>query len=189
MDRTLKVAGALLVVCLSLPQVASAQTEEWMGTALTSASSSAVLITYDDYLYPQAIDLPQARDLIVVDTPVWVSDADSLAVFQADIRELFLTAEELVPKGRSRDWHNALMDYGATFLTARKSGIKPKTKQSKFKGSPRYYRGKIIKALIAQPQSTSQLQTTLEKEDIQSILEGLKNEELIIEKEGKWQIN
>ncbi|MFH1174807.1 MAG: Fe-S cluster assembly protein HesB [archaeon] len=51
----------------------------------------------------------------------------------------------LLPKGRSRDWHNALMDYGAMVLTARKTGIKPVSKQSPFKDSDRYYRGQILK--------------------------------------------
>ena len=41
-------------------------------------------------------------------------------------------AEKLIPSGRSRDWHNALMDYGAMELTARKTKIKPISKQSKF---------------------------------------------------------
>lgn len=62
-------------------------------------------------------------------------------------KELFEIAKLLVPKGKSRDWHNALMDYGATLLTSKATGIKPKTTQSSFKGSRRYYRGQIIKYL------------------------------------------
>jgi len=57
-------------------------------------------------------------------------------------------AEALVPPGRSRDWHNALMDYGSLVLTSKKTGIRPLTKQSKFQGSKRWYRGKIIRELI-----------------------------------------
>ena len=57
-------------------------------------------------------------------------------------------AEALVPTGRSREWHNALMDYGSLELTSRKTGIRPLTKQSKFQGSKRWYRGKLIKELI-----------------------------------------
>ena len=40
------------------------------------------------------------------------------------IKELEKIAQELIPQGRSRDWHNALMDYGAVHLTARKTKIK-----------------------------------------------------------------
>jgi len=65
-------------------------------------------------------------------------------------KELFSLAEEIVPKTKSRDWHNALMDYGATLLTSKATGIKPKTKQSMFKESKRFYRGQIIKALTTE---------------------------------------
>ena len=58
-------------------------------------------------------------------------------------------AEALVPPGRSREWHNALMDYGSLVLTSKKTGIRPLTKQSKFQGSKRWYRGKIIKELLS----------------------------------------
>ncbi|MEI6691826.1 MAG: Fe-S cluster assembly protein HesB [Chlorobium sp.] len=57
-------------------------------------------------------------------------------------------AEKVVPPAESRDWHNALMDYGSLILTSKKTGIRPLTRQSKFQGSKRWYRGKIIKELI-----------------------------------------
>jgi len=83
-------------------------------------------------------------------------------------------ATKLVPEGRSRDWHNALMDFGATICMAKpKCGGCPfrkqcvsvsrykrtpeqleamasrtfKTTQGTFKGSNRYYRGQILKVL------------------------------------------
>lgn len=48
-------------------------------------------------------------------------------------KALMAVAEEVLPKGRSRDWHNALMDYGAMELTSKKTGIAPLTRQSTFK--------------------------------------------------------
>ncbi len=57
-------------------------------------------------------------------------------------------AEAALPLGQSREWHNALMDYGALLLTSKKTGIRPVTKQSKFQGSKRWYRGRIIKELV-----------------------------------------
>ena len=57
-------------------------------------------------------------------------------------------AQVLLPAGQSREWHNALMDYGALELTSKKTGIRPLTKQSKFQGSKRWYRGRLIKELI-----------------------------------------
>ena len=63
--------------------------------------------------------------------------------------ELGRIAEEVLPRGRSRDWHNALMDYGALELTSRKSGIAPLTRQSRFEGSRRWYRGRLLRELLA----------------------------------------
>ncbi len=62
--------------------------------------------------------------------------------------QLQAIADEVLPSGQSREWHNALMDYGALCLTSKKSGIRPLTKQSKFHGSKRWYRGKLIKELV-----------------------------------------
>ena len=63
-------------------------------------------------------------------------------------KALLEVAEEVLPKGRSRDWHNALMDYGAMELTGRKTGIAPLTRQSSFKGSRRWYRGALLRELL-----------------------------------------
>ncbi|ACF11513.1 HhH-GPD family protein [Chlorobaculum parvum NCIB 8327] len=63
-------------------------------------------------------------------------------------KALLAVAEEVLPKGRSRDWHNALMDYGAMELTGRKTGIAPLTRQSTFKGSRRWYRSALLRELL-----------------------------------------
>jgi A/G-specific adenine glycosylase len=69
--------------------------------------------------------------------------------------DINITTEELkkialltVPGGKSRIWYNALMDYGALHMTARKTGIKQVHKQSRFEGSERQIRGQILKHLI-----------------------------------------
>lgn len=61
--------------------------------------------------------------------------------------ELYPVAWEVLPKGRSREWHNALMDYGAIKATSKRTGIKPETRQGTFKGSNRWYRSKILRAV------------------------------------------
>jgi A/G-specific adenine glycosylase len=58
-------------------------------------------------------------------------------------------AGEVLPAGRSRDWHNALMDYGSMELTGRKTGIAPLTRQSRFRGSRRWYRGALLRELLS----------------------------------------
>ncbi len=107
-------------------------------------------------------------------------------------KELKAIAEKVLPKGRSRDWHNALMDYGTTILTARKSGIKSKGKQSKFKGSRREIRARILKHIldkktITKKQAEKFFPETTHK--IDEILEELMKEELITKtKENKYTI-
>jgi len=48
------------------------------------------------------------------------------------LKELKAIALKVLPRGYARDWYNALMDYGALELTAKKSGIRPTTRQSQF---------------------------------------------------------
>lgn len=67
---------------------------------------------------------------------------------------LYNIAKTLIPEGRSRDWHNALMDYGSSVLTAKKTGIKSLTTQSKFLHSRRWYRGQVMRLLIREKQTT-----------------------------------
>ncbi|MDP8306331.1 MAG: Fe-S cluster assembly protein HesB [Candidatus Chlorobium antarcticum] len=57
-------------------------------------------------------------------------------------------ADVVLPVGRSRDWHNALMDYGSCVVTGRSSGIRPLSRQSAFKGSRRWYRARIVRELL-----------------------------------------
>ncbi|MFP4523800.1 MAG: Fe-S cluster assembly protein HesB [Candidatus Woesearchaeota archaeon] len=86
------------------------------------------------------------RDLATVDTNIRRILIHELGLSETTTdKELFKQAEKLLPKGRSRDWHNALMDYGALELTSRKSGIRPKTRQSKFEGSRRQVRSTLLK--------------------------------------------
>ena len=54
------------------------------------------------------------------------------------------TADKLLPPGKSWEWHQALMDYGATELPKVKN---MKRKSTPFYGSNRYYRGRIVDRL------------------------------------------
>ncbi len=57
-------------------------------------------------------------------------------------------ADGALPRGRSRDWHNALMDYGSLVLTSRATGIAPLTRQTPFAGSHRQRRARLLRALV-----------------------------------------
>lgn len=60
-------------------------------------------------------------------------------------KEISSIAEMLVPIGKAYDWNQALMDYSSLMLKSERIKI---PKQSAFKGSNRYYRGKILKVLL-----------------------------------------
>lgn len=60
-------------------------------------------------------------------------------------------ADQLLPKGKAYEWNQALMDYAASVLAKEKIPLK---KQSAFRGSNRYYRGRIIKLLLVKEQRT-----------------------------------
>jgi A/G-specific adenine glycosylase len=57
-------------------------------------------------------------------------------------------ADAVLPPGRSRDWHNALMDYGSLVLTARSTGIASRGRQGAFEGSRRQKRARVVRRLL-----------------------------------------
>lgn len=54
-------------------------------------------------------------------------------------------ADQLLPKGKAYEWNQALMDYCSMVL---KKDKVPVPRQSKFKGSYRYFRGLLLKTLL-----------------------------------------
>ncbi len=56
-------------------------------------------------------------------------------------------ADLVVPHGRSWEWHQALMDYGALAIAKKKKTMHLVKKQSSFKDSRRYYRGRLVDVL------------------------------------------
>ncbi|MFA6553727.1 MAG: Fe-S cluster assembly protein HesB [Patescibacteria group bacterium] len=63
-------------------------------------------------------------------------------------KELEKVAWQLLPKKKSRDWHNALMDYSRLQLPAQLHHVPAQSRQSKFHGSIRQIRGEIIRQLL-----------------------------------------
>lgn len=62
---------------------------------------------------------------------------------------LEVVALQVLPSGRAREWHSALMDYGRMVATSRHTGVKSRGKKpGVYVGSSRYYRGKIIGMLL-----------------------------------------
>ena len=124
------------------------------------------------------------EDLATVDTNIRrIFIHEGFATQETKDSELFTIAEQLLPKGQSREYHSALMDYGNEVLTSIKTKIKPKTTQSKFTGSTRQYRGKIIKYLSHTNQSATkqdlQDHCQISDEFIETILGKLEKDQLI----------
>ena len=102
-------------------------------------------------------------------------------------RGLQMVAEAVLPRGRSRDWHNGLMDYGAVVLTARATGIAPRTRQSAFEGSRRWYRSRLLQALLERgPQRLDQLAVALDvTPDVAAELADLLTRDGLVRRDGE----
>ncbi len=123
--------------------------------------------------------------------PDLIRDPEIDSRFRGNDRErkaIQFLAEKLLPKGKAYEWNQALMDYAGTELKAHKIPI---PKQSKFKDSDRYYRGRILKLLlekgIVEKKSIQEhftlLDTPVSKERMQTILQGMKKD-FLIQQEG-----
>jgi len=95
---------------------------------------------------------------------------------------LWNLAQRCLPKRRSRDWHNALMDYGALHLTTQKTGVRPAARQSRFEGSDRQMRATIVRRLLKGPVTFSELlaMTGIEQPRLEHILQKMVDEHLIV---------
>lgn len=146
--------------------------------------------------------LPGIGDYTSRSIPVFADDLDVAAV-DTNVRRIIIhefalpenaskpliqsVAEQLLPHGHSRDWHNALMDYGSLCLTSRVTGVGPQTKQSKFQGSKRWYRGRLLKELVAEEQlSLEEIEDRYGDcpWDLQSVIGALVRERLVVEEES-----
>jgi A/G-specific adenine glycosylase len=126
------------------------------------------------------------KDLAAVDTNIRrVFIASGFANETMSEKQLQEIAEDLLLRGRSRDWHNALMDYGSSVLTSSVTGIEPVSKQSKFAGSTRQARGAVIRILSQDVElDVNELTLYLEREgirdvDLSPVLETLVHDNLL----------
>lgn len=130
-------------------------------------------------------------DLVTVDTNI-----RRILIKEFDLPEnvpdatLWAIAQRCLPKGRSRDWHNALMDYGSLIQTTRTTGIKPKTTQSRFDGSDRQLRASIIRMLLQHDESPEYLSKVLHIEHarLMKILEKLIHENIVTQNNNRFSL-
>ena len=120
---------------------------------------------------------------------------------------LYKFTKQIIPKGRGRDWNWAMMDVGALVCTAKHhddaacpfqklhgavEDFQYKKPQKKFKGSDRYYRGKIIAALACAPQglASSRMRDIVKvsEQKFDAVVDGLHREGLVVRQRGKMQL-
>ncbi|HEY4522452.1 MAG TPA: A/G-specific adenine glycosylase [Candidatus Paceibacterota bacterium] len=96
-----------------------------------------------------------------------------------------------------REWHWALMDYGAHIKKLHKNPARRSTayvRQSKFEGSLRQARGAILRALHDSPESEANIRSDLKnlpRSDLgkfKTALAGLAKDGLVVKEKGKWRI-
>ena len=96
-------------------------------------------------------------------------------------------ADAALPRGRSRDWHNALMDYGSLVLTARATDIAPRTRQTAFEGSRRQKRARLLRRLLhggPQPLAELAFALGLPLDETADIVDRLRRDGLVTEAGG-----
>jgi len=94
----------------------------------------------------------------------------------------------VMPKGKGREWHYALMDYGALKLPSRLSHVKPVSRQSRFEGSLRQIRGEIVRQLTTKKRvGVNTIARVLDRTiaDVDRAIAGLERDGLVIRR-GNW---
>lgn len=108
-------------------------------------------------------------------------------------KDILPLVEKTLDRKNPREWYYALMDYGS-FLAKHIENPNRKSKhyaiQSKFEGSNRQIRGKILKLLLEKSLQQEQIAAyfSYEPERIFSIIGNLKKEGFVREEQGKYVI-
>lgn len=115
------------------------------------------------------------QNLAAVDTNIRrIFIASGFTTEDASEKDLQNIANLFLLRESSRDWHNALMDYGSKVLSSSSTGISPKSQQPKFDGSIRQVRGQVIRILTDS--------VSLSKEDLCSRLDSESMKHIDIDK-------
>lgn len=111
-------------------------------------------------------------------------------VSPADLEGIAL---KVLPNGKSRLWHSALMDYGSAVATSRKTKITPSGgKQKPFVGSERQVRGAIVRYLGKVPSSslgTMAVSLKLPRARLEGNAERLATEGLLEYRSGRYRLS
>ncbi len=106
-------------------------------------------------------------------------------------RELLPLIEATMNRENPREFYWALMDYG-TYLKQTVGNLnrasKHYAKQSTFEGSARQVRGEVLRQLQSGPQSLPVLQQAIVDDRLQSVLDGLQRDQMIVRTDDLYHI-
>ena len=159
-----------------------------------------------DYVANAILAFAYGQDVAVIDTNIRRILIHQFSLDEkTSLKELKEIALKVLPHWYATEWYNALMDYGALELTAKKSGIRPLTRQSKFEGSRRQVRAWIVKQLLPHPNPSPysaslhwqeegltlmQIQQRFpDRDDLQSIVDDLVKEKIIVVEDWTLKIS
>jgi len=103
-------------------------------------------------------------------------------------KEVQTIADFLIPKGKSSDYHNALMDYGAVHRVYKE---RKKSKVVPFEKSNRYYRGKILKFLVEHEGSSFESiaqEVQLSQKKLMKIIDQLSKENYVLNQNNQYYL-
>jgi A/G-specific adenine glycosylase len=135
-----------------------------------------------DYVANAILAFAYNQDVAVIDTNIRRILIHTFALDEKiSLKDLKDIALQVLPLGHARERYNALMDYGALELTAKKSGIRPLTRQSAFEGSRRQVRAWIVKQLVEQKNLTMHdvIARFPDREDIDTIISDMVKERIV----------
>jgi len=110
---------------------------------------------------------------------------------ESDIEQ---AAKKLVPKGKSWEWHQALMDYGALALPKSKNKLRTINYTKPFKETDRFFRGRIVDLLRESEVDEEHLLRSVCKEYkkpdeyIKKIIKVLRKDGLLTKKGGRLSL-
>ena len=176
---------------LRLHQTAQQITDEYDGDVI-AAITNTKLPGIGPYTRAAVLIFSTNADTVTVDTNIRRIFMHEFKLQQPSEALLWEIATRCLPKGSSREWHNALMDYGALLLTAQKTGIPPKTKQSAFIGSDRQLRGSILRLVLRQGGLTvAQCCRHLSSDDVhrvRRVLDSMARDGLLVKQRAVYRI-
>jgi A/G-specific adenine glycosylase len=108
-----------------------------------------------------------------------------------DDKDILKLVAETLDRTHPREWYYALMDYGSylkTIIDNPNKKSKHYSRQSKFEGSTREVRSKILKSLLQNAKTKEELNKEIMDDRLDIILSGLINEGFVREEKGKYKI-